>query len=145
VGEGEALPALSGIRDNLGLHSVVSSTGWVSAGELRQLPGAADLGLVLRTPSAGETSAAAVRFLAAGTPVAVMGRRQFLEWPEGACPRITPGVSASAELLRLFKQVTQQRQDGTWSRRREAARKVYEERHRPGIVARALVDFLEGL
>ena len=41
----------------LGLERRVSATGWVPAADFTRLPAAADLGVVLRTPSAGETSA----------------------------------------------------------------------------------------
>jgi hypothetical protein len=107
---------------------------------VRKLPAAADLGLVLRTPSAGETSAAALRFLACGTPVAVNGLNQFLEWPGEAAPRITPGPSAAAELTRLITEAS----DGAdgWQARRRAARAAYAAGHEPRQVAVELVNAL---
>ena len=104
---------------------------------------AADLGVVMRTPSAGETSAAAVRFLATGTPVAVSGLHQFLEWPEEAAPRVTPGPSAPAELARLLAEAWAGGE--VWEARRRAARAAYEENHRPEKAAKAIVEFLEAL
>jgi len=97
----------------------------------------------MRTPSAGEPSAAAVRFMAAGTPVAVVGVRQFLEWPEEAAPRLTPGPSAPAELARLLASVSAGGK--VWEQRRRAARASYEANHRPAEAAEALVGFLENL
>ncbi len=79
----------------------VIADGWIPADEFPRVPAAADLGVVLRTPSAGETSAAAVRFLACGVPVAVGGLHQFLEWPESAAPRLTPGPSTAADLAQV--------------------------------------------
>lgn len=143
VGEGRLLSEIGAVVEALGLAGRVTATGWVSAGRLRELPAAADLGVVLRTPSAGETSAAAVRFLACGTPVAVGGTRQFLEWPESAAPRLTPGPAAPAELARLLGGVAAERRSGAWSTRRAAARQAYEQGHRPAMVAQQLVDFLE--
>jgi hypothetical protein len=97
----------------------------------------------MRTPSAGETSAAVVRFLAAGTPVAVSGLKQFLEWPEDAAPRVTPGPSAPAELARLL--VAASAGGERWENRRRAARAAYEEKHKPEDAAEAMVEFLASL
>jgi glycosyltransferase involved in cell wall biosynthesis len=125
------------------LADAVTFAGWVASDKLPSIPAAADLGIVLRTPSAGETSAAAVRFLAAGTPVAVGGLHQFLEWPEEAAPRITPGPSAAAEIARLIAFAAER--DERWDRRRVAARRAYEENHRPADTAATIISFLESL
>jgi glycosyltransferase involved in cell wall biosynthesis len=84
VGEGRGMEEVRAAAAAIGVDHLVSATGWVAPEVFPAVPAAADLGVVLRTPSAGETSAAAVRFLAAGTPVAVGANRQFLEWPERA-------------------------------------------------------------
>ncbi len=141
VGEGAMASELTGAVQSLGLERAVRSTGWVDSESVRSLPAAADLGVVLRTPSAGETSAAAVRFLACGTPVAVAGLRQFLEWPEPAAPRVTPGPSAAAELTRVLGQAT----GPGWEQRRQAAREAYLSRHRPESAAAAMAAALEDL
>jgi glycosyltransferase involved in cell wall biosynthesis len=143
VGEGRGADVVRGAAAALGVEGLVRSTGWVEPEAFPAIPAAADLGVVLRTPSAGETSAAAVRFMAAGTPVAVSGLRQFLEWPEMAAPRITPGPSAPAELARLLAVAAAGGK--AWDRRRRAARAAYEAGHRPADAAEATVDFLESL
>jgi glycosyltransferase involved in cell wall biosynthesis len=125
-----------------GLEDAVAATGWVAWEDMIRMPAAADLGVVLRVPSAGETSAAVVRFLACGTPVAVIGQRQFLEWPEAVAPRITPGPSAQAEVTRLLIDAVRDRE---WESRRAAARKTYMNQHRPDDIAVNLVDFLSSL
>ena len=101
VGEGEAADRLGRAVGALGLEGVVIRTGWVDPDRMRRLPAAADLGVVVRRPSAGETSAAALRFLACGTPVAVSALPQFLELPAAVAPRLTPGCE-TAELVRLL-------------------------------------------
>lgn len=138
AGAGIGGEVLRAAVDRLGLDERVGMTGYIEPEVFPGLPAAADLGVVLRTPSAGETSAATLRFLACGVPVAVGGRRQFLEWPERAAPRLTPGPAASAELARLLGEV------GTagWDQRRSAAREAYEAGHRPEQVAEQLVDAL---
>ncbi len=141
VGEGRAAGDLRRAVVGTPLEDRVTSTGWIEPERFPAAPAAADLGVVLRTPSAGETSSAVLRFLACGVPVAVSGLRQFLEWPELAAPRLTPGPSAAAELARLVSRV---RQPG-WTDRRLAAREAYEAGHQPAAAARQLVEFVAGL
>lgn len=141
VGEGAAGDAIRRAVAGGVLEGRVDTTGWVEPELFPSIPAAADLGFALRTPSAGETSAAVLRFLACGVPVAVSGVRQFLEWPEAAAPRVTPGPSASADVARLLGAV---RSDG-WAERRRAARAVYQRHHVPRVAARQLVEVLEEL
>ncbi len=142
VGERDGAGRLDRAVAACGLEEVVTCTGWVEWEHMIRMPAAADLGIVLRVPSAGETSAAVVRFLACGTPVAVVGQRQFLEWPEVAAPRITPGPSAQAEVTRLLIGAARDRE---WGSRRAAARTTYTNQHRPDDIATNLVDFLSSL
>jgi len=140
VGEGGGLDDLLAAAARVGIGDRVAATGWAPPKEFLKIPGAADLGIVLRTPSAGETSAAAVRFLASGTPVAVGGSHQFLEWPESAAPRITPGPPAPAEIARTLAEAASG--GANWEERRRAARAAYEADHRPADTARQMVEFL---
>lgn len=139
VGEDTGSAELYAAADSLGVRDAVSSTGWLPWDQMIEVPAAADVGVVLRVPSAGETSAAVIRFLACGTPAAVIAQRQFLEWPPRAAPRITPGPSMTAEVTRLLRQISE---DSDWSTRRSAARTVYEDCHTPEKAARAMVAFL---
>ena len=141
VGEGQETEALRRAAAAAGVLDNLVVTGWVESNDLPGLPAAADLGVVYRTPSAGETSAAALRFLACGVPVAVGGLRQFLEWPESAAPRLTPGPAAAADLARVLSRVNR---DG-WKERGIAARKCYESSHRPEHSASQILDFLGNL
>ena len=141
VGEGVLGEEIQNLANAVGVGDKVAATGWIESDDFAPVPAAADLGVVLRTPSAGETSAAAVRFLACGTPVAVGGRRQFLELPEAAAPRLTPGPSASADLARLLVEAA--RGGPGWEERRVAARRAYEASHTPEKAAEQLVAFLE--
>ena len=143
VGEGVGLEGVVAAAEAVGIGEVVTATGWLAPEVFPRVPAAADLGVVLRTPSAGETSAAAIRFLACGTPVAVGGAHQFLQWPEAAAPRITPGPSAPAELARLLAETAAAGEN--WTRRRLAARASYEANHRPADVAAQIIEFLEFL
>jgi glycosyltransferase involved in cell wall biosynthesis len=91
VGEGSEAGSFETAVAAAGLESRVRVWGYASDVELGGILAAADLGLVPRYPTAGETSAAALRFFAAGRPVAVAGYRQFLELPREAAFRIAPG------------------------------------------------------
>jgi hypothetical protein len=73
----------------------------------------------------------------------VTGLNQFLEWPEAAAPRVGPGASSAPDLSRLLVEAAADR--GFLDRRRGAARTAYEMRHRPGDVARQLVQALESM
>ena len=143
VGEGRGLDDLLAAAARIGIGDRVDATGWLAPDEFLRIPAAADIGIVLRTPSAGETSAAAVRFLACGTPVAVGGMKQFLEWPESAAPRITPGPPAPAEIARVLGEAASR--GAGWEERRRAARAAYETGHRPADTARQMIEFLETL
>jgi glycosyltransferase involved in cell wall biosynthesis len=143
VGEGRGLDDLLAAAARIGINDRVDATGWLAPDEFLRIPAAADIGIVLRTPSAGETSAAAVRFLACGTPVAVGGMKQFLEWPESAAPRITPGPPAPAEIARVLGEAASR--GAGWEERRRAARVAYETGHRPADTARKMIEFLETL
>ncbi len=112
-------------------------TGWVEPDELGRILVAADLGLVPRYPTAGETSAAALRFLASGTPVVVSGYRQFLELPPAAAFRIAPGRAGAAELVRIVAHAA--RHPDSLSTARVAARRAWEDGgHAPSDAARRL-------
>jgi len=143
VGEGGGLDDLLTAAARAGIGDRVGTTGWLPPSEFLRIPSAADVGVVLRTPSAGETSAAAVRFLACGTPVAVGGTSQFLEWPETAAPRITPGPPAPAEIARVLAEAAAG--GAGWDERRRAARAAYEKDHRPADTARQMIEFLATL
>lgn len=142
VGESPEDSDLMVTAERFGIESAVASTGWLPWEEMITAPAAADVGVVLRVPSAGETSAAVIRFLACGTPAAVIAQRQFLEWSEEVAPRITPGPSMEAEITRLLIQMAG---DNDWGDRRSAARNTYESGHRPEQAAEFLVSSLEEL
>jgi glycosyltransferase involved in cell wall biosynthesis len=100
VGDGARESRFARVAAQAGLGERVVLWGYADAAQLGGLLGAADLGLVPRFPTAGETSAAALRFLAVGTPVIVSGYGQFLELPAAAAPRIAPGRHGVTDLVR---------------------------------------------
>ena len=138
VGEGSERGAFENVVSSAGLGERVRVWGYASADDLGGILDAADLGLVPRYPTAGETSAAALRFLASGTPVAVAGYGQFLELPPEAAPRIPPGEAGVAELVRLAGRLARSR-DGRRASRR-AAKEAWESGgHEPSAAAVAML------
>jgi glycosyltransferase involved in cell wall biosynthesis len=142
VGVEESDTRIRAAVDACGLGTRVTATGWLPTDAMRRAPAAADLGVVIRTPSAGETSAAAARFLACGTPVAVGGRRQFLELPPEVAPRLTPGPAAAADLAREVTRVARSRGSAAEFARRGAAREAWATLHRPDRAAEDLLATL---
>jgi hypothetical protein len=122
-----------------GLEDAVLSTGWLAIEDLRRAPAAADLGVVIRSPSAGETSAAAARFLACGTPVAITARAQFLELPVAVAARITPGPAAAADLARAVIATARSKGSRDEGTRGDECRASWAALHSPERAAAALV------
>jgi glycosyltransferase involved in cell wall biosynthesis len=144
VGEGSEAAVLMHATRAAGLGDVVRFWGFASEEDLGGILAATDLGLVPRFPTAGETSAAALRFLSEGVPVAVSGYRQFLELPIEAAFRLAPGAAGTVDLVRLVLSIS--RDAERLARARVAARSAWEEGgHPPRQAARALVGALEEL
>ena len=100
VGEGSERSVLERAIAAAGLAERARIWGYAKPEDLGGILGAADMGLVPRYPTAGETSAAVLRFLSVGTPAAVAGYHQFLEVPTSAAPRISPGAAGVPDLVR---------------------------------------------
>ena len=80
----------------LGLEGLVWVTGHVSLEDFYGLVDATDIGIQLRYPSAGETSAALLRVMSKGKPVLVSNYRQFAEFPDDACLKVDLGPAEGA-------------------------------------------------
>ncbi|HUK12665.1 MAG TPA: glycosyltransferase [Thermoanaerobaculaceae bacterium] len=144
VGEGEEGASFVRTLRSAGLEDRVTVWGWADRADLGGILHAADVGLVPRYPTAGETSAAALRFLASGTPVAISGFGQFLELPADAAPRIEPGRAGVADLVRLMALLAVDRE--ARRRSRAAARRAWERgEHDPERAASRLLTVLEEL
>lgn len=144
VGEGSDSPSFVEMVKSVGLDDRVLRWGWASEQELGGVLSATDVGLVPRYPTAGETSAAVLRFLAAGVPVAVAGYAQFLELPADAALRIAPGQRGLADLVRTLAQLA--RSPAARERARRAARRTWEKGdHAPDHAAPRLLAALAEL
>lgn len=81
---------LGAVMNWLGLGQEVRRVGFVPMDEYAAYVAAADVCVNLRYPSAGETSAALLRLLAAGKPVLVTRIAAYAELPEDICIKIEP-------------------------------------------------------
>lgn len=144
VGEGvEANRLRAAVRD-LKLEGLVQFAGFVSRERLGAFLAASDLGLVPRYPTAGETSAVALRFFAAGRPVIVCGYQQFLELPQKVAFRIRPGEEGVLDIVRWLAFLAAHPQ--VLEEKKQEAKRAWEAgSHAPGKAAQALVEALDSL
>ena len=144
VGEGVRGSGFARAVAAAGLARRVVLWGYADAEQLGGILGAADVGLVPRYPTAGETSAAALRFLAVGTPVMVSGHGQFLDLPVAAALRIAPGKRAVADIVRWAAALAAEPE--RLAAARAAARAAWVDgNHAPELAAAALVSALSEL
>lgn len=144
VGEGAEREDLAKTIRELGMAARVHLFGYASRAELAALLDAADVGLVPRFPTAGETSAAVLRFLASGRPVVVCGYRQFLEFPQDVALRVRPGREGAVDLARWLAYLARNR--GVLAEKKRLARRVWEKgEHDPALAARRLLEVVAEL
>ncbi|NJN14889.1 MAG: glycosyltransferase family 4 protein [Oscillochloris sp.] len=89
---------LAALIARLGLHDVVTATGYVSHQAFADYVAAADICLNLRFPTGGETSASLLRLLGAARPTLVSAVGSFAELPPGTAAQVDPG-SAEGEVI----------------------------------------------
>lgn len=137
--DGVDLPAL--IR-GLDLKDRVKYIGFVDdLNDLCDWISAADIVVNLRNPTVGETSAIALRALAAGRPLIVFDHGWYSELPDDVCIAVPPDdVSAlSAAMERLSADARLR------SRMGEQAARYAAEIHSPSRAAQAYADFIQGV
>ncbi len=138
VGEGAEGENLAAAVRAMGLDAHVVLFGYARRAQLAHILAAADVGLVPRFPTAGETSAAVLRFLACGKPVVVCGYQQFLEFPPEVALRIRPGGEGAVELARWLAYLAQNPE--VLAEKKRQARTCWENGgHPPEIAAHTLV------
>jgi len=109
------------------VHDVQQFTSWIAA---------ADVLVNLRYPTVGETSATALRGLAAGRPVIVSNDGWYAELPDDVCVKVLPNDADAllAAMRRLASDELLRREMG-----RRAAEYAYRQ-HDPDRVAQMYVD-----
>jgi len=77
----------------------VRITGRVDIQTFQSHMAAADVGINLRFPTAGETSASVIRLMGIGKPVIVSNVGWFAELPDDCCLKVDPGETEEETLL----------------------------------------------
>jgi hypothetical protein len=127
--------------DELGLRDVVRITGRVDKETLQHYLDACDVCVSLRNPTCGETSAVALRAMAAGKPLIVSDVGGFRELPGDCCIRVAVDeqeVANVAIALRYFADNPNKvRKMGA------SARRSIQDLHDPATIALDYVRFIE--
>jgi glycosyltransferase involved in cell wall biosynthesis len=129
---------LGGIIAKLELETAVTHLGFIE--DLQTFidwTAAADVVINLRYPTAGETSATALRALAAGVPVIVNDVGWYSELPGTVASKVQP--SDLEGLLAAMQQLA--RQPALRRKMGQAAVAYIEQHHDPGLAARQYLDF----
>lgn len=103
VGEVNPPRWLDSIIDELSLRPHVKLTGPVSFEAFQRFIVASDVGVNLRYPTAGETSASLLRLMAGGLPVIVSDAGSFSELPDNCCYKIPVDSMEEDRLLSVMK------------------------------------------
>ncbi len=130
---------LEGLISDLGLEKDVTRTGYVD--DLQAFidwTETADIVINLRYPTVGETSAAALRAMAAGKPIIVFDHGWYAELSDDVCIKVPP---LDEEVL--FSAMRKLARDpAARIRMGDLARQTAGQIHDPEIVADAYIDFL---
>lgn len=141
---GEVLPGvnLEGTIRELGLEGAVGTIGYVDSLErFVDWIQTADVIVNLRHPTVGETSATALRGLAAGRPLVVYDHGWYHELPDAVALKVSPlDEAALLDALRTLASSAGQRQQMG-----EAAADYARKQHHPAQVAQHYATFLHNL
>ena len=139
VGEETADIDLSAIVRSLSLTNSVQHTGYVAGlQEFIDWIHTADIIINLRHPTIGETSATALRALAAGRPLILFDHGWYSELPDSTCVKIPPlDEDALVTAMSQLAQQPQKRQQLS-----EAGRQYIQSKHHPEDVAANYVSFI---
>ncbi|MBI4496783.1 MAG: glycosyltransferase family 4 protein [Chloroflexi bacterium] len=108
---GNRVPALDldALVASLGIAEAVRVTGYVTRDEFDAYLQAADVCINLRYPTAGETSASALRCMAAGKPVLVSDVGANRELPEGVCLKVPVDAGEQEAIISALERLREDR------------------------------------
>ena len=125
-----------------GIASAVDIVGYTESAEFGRLMSSVDLGVNLRVPTLGETSAIVTGLFAHGTPVIVSRGGWYDELPDDAVARIDAGSDEALELAATIEWIA--RSPGRLELMGAAAYKYASARLSPGLAAEAYVRAVLG-
>ena len=99
---GRMMPGCEALRwiEEFGLSEDVIVTGYVDTHTFREYLYIPDIFVVLRHPSAGETSGSVIKMMGTGNPVVVSDHYAFSELPDDCCIKVPIGEDEEEELER---------------------------------------------
>lgn len=136
--ESASLPTV--IKD-MGLTDRVRMTGYVSTPDYYRYAAAIDVGINLRVPQTGGTSAALLRLLSAGRPTIISDHAQFAELPDAVCLKAKTGEAAEESVLTHLIEMANQPERAT--RIGENARRFIAQAHSLDQSARGYRDAIQ--
>jgi glycosyltransferase involved in cell wall biosynthesis len=142
VGEIQGDIDLTRLVAELGLENCVKLTGYVQdLSSFLDWTATADVVINLRNPTLGETSAAALRAMAAGKPIIVFDHGWYGELSEEVCRKVPPMDSEAllAAMHDLARDSELRRRMG------ENAQLAVRQDHNPRKVAEAYIDFTKSV
>jgi glycosyltransferase involved in cell wall biosynthesis len=123
-----------------GMEAAVRATGYVDFAAFSDYCNLIDLGVDLRYPTMGESSASVCRIMGAGKPCVVSDVGWFAEIPESCAVKLPP----APEQERLIKCLSDLIADESLRRRiGEKARDYVRDAHNPGQAAAAYLQFVD--
>lgn len=132
---------LSSLLDELGLGEEVCLVGYADDAIFHTYLRAVDVGVNLRYPTHGETSATLLALMAAGKPVLVSRVDAFVELPDAACVKIDVGTEEQSQvetwLLALLEDRDMRCQIG------RSALDYVQSECEPEAVAARYIDFIQ--
>lgn len=131
------------LADELGLGDIVRFVGYTDDDDFADYLAAVDIGINLRHPTTGETSAALLSLMAAGKPSLVSETDAFVELPDDVCIKIPTDV---AELPELEAWLARLASDP--SLRQTIGHQAYDyiaREYAPSAVAQHYIDFVQSV
>lgn len=127
-----------------GLAEITRTTGYVDDAAMRAYLAATDIGVNLRYPTLGESSATLVELMAAGKPTLVSAVDAFAELPDAACVKIAVGAGEEAEITEIAAALHTQLTDVALRQHIGAQARRYAENHcTPTQIAQQYMQFIE--
>jgi glycosyltransferase involved in cell wall biosynthesis len=134
---------LDPLIDQLSVRDEVTITGSVEFRDFQRYISATDVGVNLRYPTAGETSASLLRIMGAGVPVIVSDVGSFSEIDAAACFKIPVDATEEDELYRAMCMLA--RDEDVRRTMGAVARSTILKSHSPSATAQAYIRFLESV
>ncbi len=127
----------------MGLDDIVRFVGYADDDIFADYLHAVDIGINLRHPTTGETSAALLSMMAAGKPCLVSNRDAFAELPDDACIKIATDAN---ELPQVVAWLSRLAHETELRQRMGGAAHGYVEREcAPSVVAQQNLDFVQSI